>query len=173
MDQAQIPTDHVRRAASSGRLEGVAPLGVACFMALVAYVVSCILAPNLLNWHQRKAMINTEAALRTIASAVESYEVTERHYPSVPATHADPLEELADVLEPTYIERLPRVDGWGTLLVVESSAREYTITSLGKDRRADRPGEFSVSTNGVISDLRGDIIFSTGSFVQFHYHCQY
>jgi len=68
---------------------------------------------------------------------------------------------LKPYLEPTYIKKLPLVDGWNTAMVYDCDAvgSEYTVTSYGKD------GVQSGPSSGAFTDFKHDIIFSTGSFV--------
>jgi type II secretory pathway pseudopilin PulG len=102
-------------------------------------IVAAIAIPNFLNAVDRGKQKRTTADIRRISQAVESYAVDNDFYPV-----AGDLEELEAVLEPGYIEELPRTDGWGRGLVFEPRGGEgYRLRSYGKDGRPDAGGASS------------------------------
>ena len=106
--------------------------------------------------------------VRSLATATESYSIDNNHYPAFPVASAQGLDALIRLLEPTYGKELVRVDGWGTPLTFQSTKGEYTITALGADRLPDTvssPGK--VAPNGGTTSFNADVLFCTGSFVQF------
>jgi hypothetical protein len=132
-------------------------------------LAASIIVPNYRFVANRSSQKRTMADMRTIAAAwearasdVDSYAVVE---PKRPVTTI----ELARALEPKYIRKLPRVDGWGTEFQLtagdydaEGHAATYTIRSLGSDRRSDR-----ADASGATSNFASDIIYSNGSFTQY------
>ena len=98
----------------------------------------------------------TMEAMRTIATALEQFEVDHQRYP-----HLDDLATLAIKVEPTYIKEVPWEDGWGRRFEVHADGLHYEIRSLGRDgvRDTDPP-------IGRFSNLDHDIIFSDGRFTQ-------
>ncbi|HQT94685.1 MAG TPA: type II secretion system protein GspG [Thermoanaerobaculaceae bacterium] len=125
-------------------------------------MIAAIAIPNLLNAINRGRQKRTMADMRSIATAVESYEVDFNFYPKV-ATSAVFLTDLAPYLQPTYIKRLPTVDGWNDALNWLGDANNgtsYTLWSQGKGKTGkigDGPGQ--------TTDFGKAIIFSTGQFV--------
>lgn len=98
----------------------------------------------------------TLADIHSIATALESYAVDWNRYPK-----ASSLPELANVLQPTYIKTLPLRDAWNRPLLVTCNGENYEIRSLGSDGKAE-----SSYAGGAVKDLRADIIFANGQFVQ-------
>jgi type II secretion system protein G len=123
-------------------------------------IIAAIAIPNLLNAINRGRQKRTMADMRSIATAVESYEVDFNFYPRVGSGFVSTIETF---IEPTYIKRLPMVDGWNAqLLWVGDSANGtgYTLWSQGKGGSgtlADGPGQ--------TTDFGKAIIFSNGQFV--------
>jgi hypothetical protein len=78
----------------------------------------------------------TVADLRNAMTAVESFAAKEGRYPE-----ASSIEELARLLEPDHVARLPRVDAWGRPLRYESwkssesspGPDSYLLASPGRD----------------------------------------
>ena len=129
-------------------------------------IIAAIAIPNLLNAIQRGKQKRTMGDMRTAATACETYSIDNNAYYKSAAAN---LSTLAAAMEPTYVKRLPTADGWTTdMRYVSSGASagsEYTITSYGKDKATGGGG--SVGGNGGTTDFRNDIIFSTGSYIQF------
>ena len=129
--------------------------------------IAVVTVPNYLNAIQRGRQKRTMSEMRTIATAFESYSIDNKAYPTIVATGSAALEEIAPRIEPTYVKVLPRLDGWGHPFEVTSSAGEYTVMSLASDGKPDTPDGPHVGSNGQTTDFRSDLIFSTGSFVQY------
>jgi hypothetical protein len=104
----------------------------------------------------------TAGDLRTVATAVESYSIDNCQYLAVGDV---PVSHLAQALEPTYVRKLPTRDGWSSPLLFRGGTNEYTVTSWGSDRR--RGGGGTVAPDGRTTSFRNDIVFSTGSFLQY------
>jgi type II secretion system protein G len=124
-------------------------------------IIAAIAIPNLLNAIQRGKQKRTMGDLRTTATANESYSIDNNQYIVLTNT----VGGLTAYLQPTYVKKVPQKDGWNSDVRYDSPGQEYTITSYGKDKAAGN--NQNVGANGGTSDFRADIVFSTGSFVQF------
>ena len=125
-------------------------------------IIAAIAIPNLLNAINRGRQKRTMADIRNIGTAIESYSVDYNQYPRVGTGGARNL--LLPYLEPTYIRRIPSVDGWnGDIYVIGDSTtgREYTIWSGARDRNTTMS-----YSGGPTTGFDNDIVFSSGSFVQ-------
>jgi general secretion pathway protein G len=122
-------------------------------------IIAAIAIPNLLNAINRGRQKRTMADMRSIATAVESYQVDFNYYPKV-ADNAN-ITAIETYIEPTYIKRLPRVDGWNQPLVWQGNSSVgtgYTIYSKGKGNLG------TVGTGGMTTDFGAAIVFSNGQF---------
>jgi hypothetical protein len=81
------------------------------------------------------------------------------------------LDNLTEMLQPTYIRSLPRVDGWGTAYQTytnqpfgSSTARAttYAIISGGKDTMIEAD-----PTTGPFTNFDCDIVYSNGVFLSY------
>ena len=125
-------------------------------------IIAAIAIPNLLNAIQRGKQKRTMSDMRTVATANESYSIDNNQYC---VSAAGVVSAISTFMEPTYVKKMPRLDGWVSDLRYEGTVGEYTVTSYGKDKGGGTGG--TVGTNGQTTDFRNDIIFSTGSFVQY------
>ena len=141
--------------------------GPLLFALAILLVVPAIAVPNLLNAIQRGKQKRTMGDMRTLATAMESYSIDNMAYVTINARDAAGLARLASYLEPTYVKKLPTLDGWSHPLRIQGTASEYTVTSFGKDGLPDGPASPRPAPNGGTTDFSSDIVFSTGSFVQF------
>jgi general secretion pathway protein G len=126
-------------------------------------IIAAIAIPNLLNAINRGRQKRTMADIRNIGTAIESYSVDYNQYPRVGQGGARTL--LQPYLEPTYIRRIPSVDGWnGDIYVIgdQTAGREYTLWSGTRNKNAT----MSWVGGGPTTGFDDDIIFSSGSFVQ-------
>ena len=124
-------------------------------------IIAAIAIPNLLNAIQRGKQKRTMGDMRTVATANESYSIDNNQYYVLTGVASG----LAGGLEPTYVKKIPSRDGWTTDFQYVGINSEYTVTSYGKDRAAG--GGATPAANGGTTDFNNEIIFSTGSFVQF------
>jgi general secretion pathway protein G len=122
-------------------------------------IVAAIAIPNLMNAVDRTKQKSTMADIKTLGTAIEHYAIDNNCYPMV-----SDINSLAAELEPLYIPKVPRSDGWGHAFVYEQAATPgdgYTLKSVGKDGspQASPPG-------GVTHSFQDDIIYTDGAFVQ-------
>jgi general secretion pathway protein G len=95
-------------------------------------IIAAIAIPNLLNAINRGRQKRTMADLRSLATAIESYQVDFNFYPKVGAMAA--ASTLSPYLSPTYIKRIPDADGWNQPLCAElnTEGTTYREWSMGK-----------------------------------------
>ncbi len=75
-------------------------------------IIAAIAIPNLLNAINRGRQKRTMADIRTIGTAIEAYAVDHASYPSVDVGEIGATSGFATLIEPTYVKRAPRTDGW-------------------------------------------------------------
>lgn len=157
-----------------GRPAGVTALiiiGVAVGMISVLGIIAAIAIPNLLNAIDRGRQKRTMADMRMIGTAIEAHGVDHYFYPA-----ADDFVELTAALEPVYIKRVPREDGWRNSFEYlcwqvdpgSAGCDNYVIVSPARD------GAFEVSDfreyagmQITTRDSDCDIVYSNGTFVQY------
>ena len=110
----------------------------------------------------------TMADLRSAMTAVEAYAAREDAYPS-----SAPMDDLAKLLEPALIDRLPRTDAWGHPIRYEAwkandaspGPDSYLLASPGRD------GAWQVDPRtvapGPTRGTKADIVIRDGEFVRF------
>jgi type II secretory pathway pseudopilin PulG len=126
--------------------------------------VAAIAVPNFLNARDRGRQKRTMSDLRSIGTAIESYQVTNGFPVRQPSGAA--AVELSRFLQPTFIRMLPAIDGWGSAFqwVRANPVRddEYSVVSFGKNGTAD-----ALAGGGATTDFRQDLYFSDGQFTRF------
>ncbi|MGH9398809.1 MAG: prepilin-type N-terminal cleavage/methylation domain-containing protein [Thermoanaerobaculia bacterium] len=131
-------------------------------------ILAAIAIPNLLNAVQRGKQKRTMVDMRTLATAIESYNVDNSVFPAAGCTggytaSGTALDEASfAALTPTYLASPPRQDGWGRFLLysVDNPFGNYNIVSLGRNGSADS------LVCGTTTDFNDDILFSNGGFLQ-------
>lgn len=147
-------------------LEGLASSGLGTAMAVVTLVVlalallivPAIAIPNLLEAIQRGKQNRTAADLRTVATALETWSIDHGGYP--PTDGWTEVEELAEQLEPSYVDSLPGVDGWDGPLYYRSDGATYQLASAGRDGVLEDP-----PARGPVTTYDGDLVIDTGETV--------
>ena len=127
-------------------------------------IIAAIAIPNLLNAIQRGKQKRTMSDLRSIGTAVESYQVDNGYIPS--ATTGSVTSTVNTPLTPTFIKVLPSVDAWKANIVymhATATAAEYSIVSYGKDGAA----EGTLPPLGGTTNFNRDLYFSNGQFAIF------
>lgn len=135
----------------------------------VGGMVAAVAIPGFLNAAERGKQLRTIADMRRIAAAVEAYATDTQAYPD-----AGTIEELAALLEPAYIQAMPRTDGWGRALKYESWLEDeadevptlYALGSAGKDGAWERR-DLVDTPEGTTRGFDADIVLVNGDFVQF------
>ena len=126
-------------------------------------IIAAIAIPNLLNAINRGRQKRTMADIRTIGTACEAYAVDNSAYPAI-ATGV--LDSLAPYVEPTYVKRAPRNDGWNYELRALSAVDGYTIAGAGRDKTFS-DATLVGYTLGTTTNMDCDICYSNGSFTVF------
>jgi type II secretory pathway pseudopilin PulG len=129
--------------------------------ALFVFAMIPIVVSNLNLSLQRRDQMRNLANMRAIGIAIEAYAVEHNAYPPGNST----VSEISHYLEPVHIKKAPTKDTWGNYFLYNSTedGQSYTITSYGKDHKADSPGGYK----GPITRFTNDIRFSQGSFTEF------
>jgi general secretion pathway protein G len=136
------------------------------FMAVpITGIIAAIAVPNLLSAIQRGKQKRTMADIRTICVAIDAYAVDNNTYPPYGAS----LDEVASLVEPTYIRTLPRTDGWEREIryhCLEPNGdfcTRYALQSAGKDGLYDDLG-YEIEREET-NNFDCDILWANGSFV--------
>ena len=133
-------------------------------------ILAAIAIPNLLNAVQRGKQKRTMSDMRSLATAIEAYDVDNATYPTATCssglfTTAGPALGAGSftLLTPTYIAAPPNMDGWGHFMLynVNAGLSVYNIRSLGRDNAVD-----SAVNCGTTTDFNADIIYFNGNFIQ-------
>ena len=128
-------------------------------------IIAAIAIPNLLNAINRGRQKRTMADIRTIGTACEAYAVDNSSYPSLGG--AGLVTVLAPYIEPTYVKRAPRADGWNFGMRALSELRGYTIAGAGRDKTFTNTALNTGYVLGTTTNMDCDICYSNGSFTVF------
>ena len=115
-------------------------------------IIAAIAVPNLLNAIQRGKQKRSMADMRSLGTGMGTYEIDYNQYPTA-----------LSGLGPDYLKNPPSRDGWNNTWITTFVAQEYTIVSLGKNGTADNAGSY----NGTTSTFNSDIVYSSGTFIQY------
>jgi len=122
--------------------------------------IAALALPNLLAAVDRGRTRRTVSDLRAIAEACEGFSSDSRSYPG-PTDGWVPVERIATYLEPVYIGRLPRTDGWENPILYWSDGGSYRVLSMGRDGQIDR--DWTRQVDPVASAGHdADIVFGDG-----------
>ncbi len=154
------------------RSQGFTLIELLIVIAIIG-ILAAIAIPNLLNALQRGRQKRTMADIRTLATAIESYNIDNSIYPTaitcpgpsvLPANPPTPVGSNSwTVLRPTYIAVPPTVDGWRNPLryAIDNQLFAYALASPGRD------GIMATIVCGTTTDFNSDIVYSNGTFVQY------
>jgi general secretion pathway protein G len=143
---------------SHRKSEGFSIIELLVTMTIIG-IVAGIAIPNLLNASHRGKQKSTMSNLRSIGTAIETYQ-SDLGFPPRQASLGDIGGTVKDALEPTYIKLLPTEDAWETRIkYVCAGTDSYTIRSYGRDRVYD-----SNETPGTTASYNNDIVFCDGQF---------
>jgi hypothetical protein len=157
------------------RLRGMRRLTLALVIVVMLVAIGEAI-PDILDTLDRRRQNQTMANMRTIATSLEAWATDAKSYNFGPARplpvgefHAVSHAELERALVPTYVRKLPRLDGWGQPILVyvggyddKGRAQHYAVRSFGSDRRPDEHRY----ARGTITRYSADIVFSDGHFVR-------
>ena len=120
-------------------------------------IIAAIAIPNLLNAIDRGKQKRTMADMRSVGTAIESYAVDNNVYPA--ASAATTLKTLIE--SGAYMKIMPTADGWNYSFVVDSTATQYTLYSVGKD------GTGSTCASAQTTLFTDEICFINGQFLRY------
>lgn len=134
-------------------------------------ILAAIAVPNLLAAVQRAKQKRTMADIRTIAGAWEAREVDQARYNAAGWTMLEfPVEpsQLRGVIYPTYLRKVPSVDGWGKPFAIATDAawsgagraHAYQVVSGGRDGAIE-----ATSESGPTTHFDCDIVYQEGAFL--------
>lgn len=144
-----------------------ASLAIGLLLLLALEAVVLIALPDFGSVEGTKQK-RTMSDLRSAMTAVEAYAAREGAYPS-----SAPMDDLATLLEPEFIARLPRADAWGHPIRYESwkahdaspGPDSYLLASPGKD------GAWQVDLRtvapGPTRGTKAEIVIRDGEFVSY------
>ncbi len=127
-------------------------------------IIAAIAIPNLLNAINRGRQKRTMADIRSIATAVESYQVDWNFYPKALAA----LSGLNGLVTPTYIKQIPQRDGWNQNMgfASDTNGTAYTLWSTAKAGTDASGTPTIIHSGGATTDFSDDIIFVDGRYYQ-------
>jgi general secretion pathway protein G len=139
-------------------------------VAIIGIIVA-IAIPNLLNAIQRAKQRRTMGDMRTVATAIEAYSVDLNRYPpaagfSMPtgvAIGTTTLSNAEGYISPTYLRKVPLVDGWGSYFLFSANTvgTDYMLCSYAKN------GTVDTFVYGPTTSFNADILYVDGQFVQY------
>ncbi len=149
---------------SAGIIIGVIVGGLV--LVAVLGILAAIAIPNFLTALNRSKQKRSMADMRTIATAVEAYSTDQNHYPEVSS-----VSDLSSALVPKYVKSVPTLDGWETQFRYEcwpaGACETYAIGSAGADKTFEHDSLQEYTPFTKTTDFDNDIVFSTGTFVQY------
>jgi type II secretion system protein G len=118
-------------------------------------IIAAIAVPSLLSAIQRSKQKRTMADMRSIGTALETYQIDYNKYP--PAGPAN-LRNL----EPNYMRKVPVLDGWRNAFdyTTPGSQQDYSLGSGGRDGSSPAWSTPAATT----TTFDADIIFFDGQF---------
>jgi type II secretory pathway pseudopilin PulG len=154
-----LPPPSVRRTA-------LLATGLLVLLALEVGVLATLPARGSTGRAKQK---RTMADLRSAMTAVEAYAAREGAYPPTSS-----MDELAKLLEPASIERLPRTDAWGHPIRYEAwkandgsaGPDSYVLASPGKDGAWQVADPRTVAP-GPTRGGKADLVIRDGEFVSY------
>ena len=97
----------------------------------------------------------TLIAMRSLQTAVEAYAIVNHRYPA-----ATSMAALRDLVQPTFIQKTPLTDAWGTEFryLPTPDGKGYRIVSAGSDKAFE---EASWSVDGLLESSKEDAVLSS------------
>ncbi len=125
--------------------------------------------PTLLRMSARSPQKRTMADIRTIATALEARATDVNEYPAVRT-----LDELAPLLEPTYVKPMPRKDGYRNAFRYEAwrespksrGPDHYAIGSAGHDWKFEK-SSLRQYTSRTTTNFDCDLVYRNGEWISY------
>jgi general secretion pathway protein G len=138
-------------------------------------IIAAIAIPNLLNAANRGRQKRTMADMKSVAMALEAYSADNNFYPRGQEGSSEAFVTMCSYIEPTYIKRAPRLDGWqkgimywggwddgkGGGNTLKKPGEGYWLISTGSD--GVKEGDYPM---GPQSNFTADIVYANGAFLQ-------
>jgi len=120
-------------------------------------IIAAIAVPSLLSAIQRSKQKRSMADMRSIGTALETYQIDYNKYPATGATNLT-------VLQPNYMRTVPMLDGWRNAFgySTATSQQDYSLGSGGRDG-SSATGSFG-NAAGTTTTFDSDIVFFDGQF---------
>src|SRR5581483_637517 len=132
-------------------------------IVLLILALSWVFVANMFAVTSRSRARRTMADILSLSNAVEAYATDNNSYPQ-----AKSLDELAKLLEPTYVKQMPRQDAWRFPLRYEvigtGKQSQYYIGSSASGGEWEKP-HLSDYQKRVNKSSTEDIILHNGTFV--------
>ena len=129
--------------------------------AMSGGLLAAMAVPNMLSAADQGKANRTLGHIRSIAVACEGFSRDADGYPG-PTDGWVPVEKIATFLEPMYISKLPRRDGWHNPILYWSDGSSYRILSTGKDGQIDQDWTGVDDPVTASAKLEGDIVYGDG-----------
>jgi type II secretion system protein G len=123
-------------------------------------IIAAIAVPSLLSAIQRSKQKRSMADMRSIGTALETYQIDYNKYPQSG-------EANLVTLQPNYMRTVPTLDGWRNIFkyVTPSSQQDYSLGSGGRD--ASNPTSSFGSGTATTTTFDDDIVFFDGQFTRY------
>jgi hypothetical protein len=129
-----------------------------------AGIVSAVSASRLELSIEGRKQETTMSDIRTIGTAVQSFDVDAGKYPG-PTEGFVPVERIRAELEPEYVKILPLKDAWGHDILYRSDGKSFAILSPGSDGKLDMPYGPQIE-KAETRKPEDDLVYSDGRFVR-------
>jgi type II secretion system protein G len=142
------------------RQQGFTLIELLLVVAIIG-IIAAIAIPNLLSAISRGRQKRSMADMHFLGTALEAYSVDFNYYPRVDMAGVT-ATNWSVYLMPTYIRRVPELDGWLRQYLAKTSTtgQAYTIWSKG------RAGTGTEGRGGPQTSFDAAIVFTNGQFVQ-------
>ena len=144
------------------RLAG--PRALVVDAAVLVFFFACVYPAVFSSSRGRGLQIRTMADIRSLATALEARATERNEYPTIRS-----VNDLVQLLEPTYIKPMPRTDGWGNAWRYESWKEDpksagpdhYALGSGGRDNKFEKASLRQYSKTAT-TDFDGDLVVRDG-----------
>ena len=140
---------------ATSQLSVAGKIVTAALFPIGATILGSIAAANLLGAIDRGKQLRTEADMRSLSIAIETYREEFGALPDDITT-----ESLAP-----FIRMAPPTDGWGNAWIYRHESNSYTIISPGKCGNPDGLSASTTESRGGPNYAR-DVVLSDGIFIQ-------
>ena len=90
-------------------------------------IIAVIAVPQMINAIDRSKQKRTMGDMKAISQAIGMYQIDNGFFP------IGDINAMVTALEPTYMQNVPRIDGWNQDLLFNGQIDAYSLSSGGKD----------------------------------------